>query len=381
MKSRKLIRRLLLALVVLVAALAIWSRAGRRPPDTAISLNLSEVHTLGRDTRNGNLLGIQPYLVTADYATEARFYQKLDGYLAAAREKGLIGPKTVVVFPEFLGTWLVVASEKRAVYEANTIKEAATLIALSNFPYFATAYLHAHAQDRMTEALFHMKARKMADIYDRVFSQLAKDYGVTIVAGSILLPSPQVKDGHLLSGDGPLYNTAVVYGPDDRAREPAVRKAFPTKEEQPFVSPGSVGDLPVFESPAGKLGVLICADSWYPEAYRQLKRLGVELIAVPSLGSAKADSIWQGYSGFPNPKNVDPADVGHLTEGEAWAKYALPGRMLESEARIGVNVFLRGRLWNLTLDGVAFAARDKYVASYRGDDGSIINVWIGETTD
>ena len=381
MNPRKLIRRLLLAVVVLVAALAIWGRAGRRPPDTAVALNLAEVHSLGQDTGNGNLLGIQPYMLTADYATEARFYQKLDGYLAAAREKGLIGPKTVVVFPEFLGAWLVVAGEKQAVYEAKTVKEAATLIALSNLPSFATSYLHAHAQDKMTEALFLMKAQEMADRYHRVFSRLAEDYGVTIVAGSILLPSPQVKDGHLLAGDGPLYNTTVIYGPDGRAREPAVRKAFPTKEEQPFVSPGSVDDLPVFETPAGKLGVLICADSWYPEAYRQLKRLGVELIAVPSLGSAKADSIWQGYSGFPNPKNVDPADVGRLTEGEAWAKYALPGRISESGARTGVNVFLRGRLWDLTLNGLAFAARDNDIASYRGEDGSIVNVWIGETTD
>ena len=377
MNLRKLIRRLFIAVVVLVAALAVWSRAGRRPPDTAANLNLSEVHSLGRDTGNGNLLGIQPYMLAADYATEARFHQKLDGYLAAAREKGLIGTKTVVVFPEFLGSWLVVTGEKRTVYEARTVKEAATLIALSNLPSFMSAYLGARARDRMTAALFRMKAREMAGIYQRVFSRLAKDYGVTIVAGSILLPSPQVKDGNLLAGDGPLYNTTVVYGPDGRAREPAVRKVFPTKEEQPFVSPGSVDDLPVFETPAGKLGVLICADSWYPEAYRQLGRLGAELIAVPSLGSAKADAVWQGYSGFPNPEDVDPADVGHLSEGEAWAKYALPGRLPESGARAGVNVFLRGRLWDLTLDGLAFAARGNEGATYRGEDGSIVNVWIG----
>lgn len=27
-------------------------------------------------------------------------------------------------------------------------------------------------------------------------------------------------------------------------------------------------DIPVFDTPVGKLGVLVCADSWYPEAYK-----------------------------------------------------------------------------------------------------------------
>lgn len=35
-----------------------------------------------------------------------------------------------------------------------------------------------------------------------------------------------------------------------------------------------VEDLPVFETPVGKLAVLICADSWFPEQYKALKEKG-----------------------------------------------------------------------------------------------------------
>lgn len=42
---------------------------------------------------------------------------------------------------------------------------------------------------------------------------------------------------------------------------------------------------------------------------------------------------------------MDPSDVGHLTEGQAWDRYALLGRLASSRARYGVNTFQVGRLW------------------------------------
>lgn len=377
MKRHRVLRWLAIALIVLTIALAVWSRTGRRPPEGAVELRLEEVCRVGRDVGAGNLLGVQPYVVPSDYATEARFGGKLEGYLAAARERGLIGPKTVVVFPEFLGSWLVVTGEKRAALEAGSTQEAMLLIAASNLPSYAAAYVRSRAQDRPKAALFRMKAREMARIYHRTFSRLAKQYGVTIVAGSIVLPSPRVEAGRLAIGAGPLYNATVVYAPDGRAQEPVVRKAFPTEDELPFLTPGAVDDLPVFETPAGRLGVLICADSWYPEAYARLKRLKVEVVAVPSFDFTDPEGIWKGYSGFPNPADVFGPDVNHISVGEAWRKYALPGRMASSGAQAGVNVFLRGRLWDLTAKGTALAVRGEETESYPTRDcASLINVWL-----
>ncbi|HEY63838.1 MAG TPA: hypothetical protein G4O02_04650 [Caldilineae bacterium] len=41
---------------------------------------------------------------------------------------------------------------------------------------------------------------------------------------------------------------------------------------------------PAFDTPAGRLGVLICADSWYPQACEAMRDHSVEMIAVPWAG-------------------------------------------------------------------------------------------------
>ena len=77
--------------------------------------------------------------------------------------------------------------------------------------------------------------------------------------------------------------------------------------------------------------------------------------------------------------NVYRPDVKHLRVEEAWRKYALPARMASSGAKAGVNVFLRGKLWDLTVEGTALAVREGDTESYpTRDGGGIINVWLPE---
>jgi hypothetical protein len=190
----------------------------------------------------------------------------------------------------------------------------------------------------------------MVRIYQSVFSRLAQEYAVTLAAGSILLPMPFVENGQVCAGKGALYNTCAVFHPDGTAHARLVKKAFPIASEQPFVKSAAVEEIPIFETPAGKLGVLICADSWFPEAMQQMKRLGVEILAVPSavLPGEHWNQLWQGYSGYPEPGDVAVADIGGLTETQAWDQYALEGRFASSGARVGMNIFLYGDLWDLS---------------------------------
>jgi predicted amidohydrolase len=340
---------------------------------------LSETRSFGADSGNGNLLGIQPYMVPGDYASEERFLAKLDGYLAEARKRGFIGARTVVVFPEYVGAWLIVAGEKQSVYRAPTIDRAATILAASNLLSFLRWLPSANAPDRARCALFKMKARSTAGIYQRVFSRLAKTYRVTIVAGSVVLPAPELRAGALVPGRGPLCNVSVVYGPDGRALAPVVRKAFPVEEELRYMSAGRVEDLPAFDTPAGRLGVLICADSWYPQLYRALKSQQVELIAVPAFlyPSAQWDAPWPGYTGAAPPADVDPRDPHSLTEREAWLKYALPARIAQAGAQAGITVFLQGRLWDLSGAGQAIAVGgDSLHTCPRADGAALLNLWL-----
>ena len=333
----------------------------------------------GHDADRGNLLGIQPWMTTADYVSRETFYDKLAEYLDVARSKGWLNARTVAVFPEYVGTWLVIAGEGQGVARASTLNRAMVRLALRHGVKFVRFLFSARERDRVAASLFGMQASRTASAYQAVFSRLARTYGVTVVAGSTVLPSPQVHDGCVVAGEGPLQGVSAVFGPDGRAYPDLVRKAYPIGTELPFLKPASPEDLPVFDTPAGRLGVLICADSWYPPPYARLKSQGVELLAVPSYVTHDGawDTAWRGYDGFSAPADVDKGDIGKLTEGQAWRTYALEGRILESGARAGINVFLRGRLWDLGADGrslMVATGREPVQAGSCGE--ALFNLWL-----
>ena len=339
----------------------------------------------GTDAGRGNLLGIQPTLTTADYASEASLFVRLDKYLSDAGRRGWLNARTVAVFPEYIGTWLVAAGEREGLRRAASLSLAMRMLALRRLLSFAGGLITASEKDRIAASLFRLKAASMARNYQAVFSALARKHGATIVAGSIVLPAPRVVEGALVAGRGPLYNATVVYGPDGAAHRTLVRKAYPIAHELPFVTPAPISELPVFDTPAGRLGVLICADAWYPAAYERLRAQGAQLIAVPSYidtGGAW-DRPWLGYSGANAPPDVDARDVGVLTEGQAWRKYALAGRIASAGARYGVNVFLRGALWDLGSDGRSvmvqestLCIKDGEVTEVTSDGAALLNLWL-----
>ncbi|MCX6376674.1 MAG: carbon-nitrogen hydrolase family protein, partial [Armatimonadetes bacterium] len=306
-----------IVLVAFIAAYAGWARSGRSFTPPAPMMFLKSTVEYGTDSGRGNVLCIQPYMLTSDYASDETLYQKLDAYLREADRRGWLNRKTVVVFPEYIGAWLVVAGEKRGVYEAPTADRAMKLMAASNPVSFIRAAASAEGRDRLKDALFRMKAKEISGSYYSVFAPLAADYGVTIVAGSVVLPSPKVEfPGFVGPGRGPLYNACAVFTPAPGACDRLAVKSYPTKEEQAFIAAGKVEDLPVFDTPAGRLGVLVCADAWFPEAYETLKRQKVSIVVVPSFGVGDANVLkrkWTGYSGWPNPTDVAPG----ATQGES----------------------------------------------------------------
>ena len=342
-------------------------------------LRLDEIVEYGQNAGRGNLLGVEPYMSAADYASQETFQARLDGYLTIAAQRGWLSERTVVVWPEYIAAWLVAAAEKDAVYRAPTLKAAMQMLVLSHPLQFVRHALAAAERDRIVASLFRMKAAAMAAIYQATFSGLALKYRATVVAGSIVLPSPRVRDGKVTTTDGPLYNVAAVYRPDGLAHATLVRKAFPIGIELPFTAAAAVAELPAFDTPAGRLGVLICADSWYPAAYDRLREHGVALIAVPSDGMTPEQwaGPWRGYDGAAAPPDVEPADVGRLTEAQAWRKYALAGRIALAGARHGINVFLRGELWDLAAHGGCATVVDRdAISEGRGSGAALVDLWL-----
>ena len=370
---------LFLAAVIVVVGYVWWSRASRSMEKAPPDLRLAYARAFGVRSTGGNIVGIQPYVVARDYASRETLLAKLDGYFREVEKRGWLNSRSVVVLPEYLGVWLVAVGEKRGVYDAPTTDQALRLLVLSNLFSVARPIVSAPCADRLKYAVFRMKADAMAEIYDGVLSDLARRYRVTIVGGSIVLPFPSVVRGRLRAGTGPLYNVSAVYLPNGAASDNLVTKTFLTADEKTWLKGGDVGDLPVFDTPLGKVGVLICADSWFPDSYRVLKRKKAEIIAVASYiaGNRTLQDVWQGYSGQAAPADVRGADIGKISNAQAWMKYALAGRQAKSGIPTGIMVCLRGVLWDLGSDGGTVIVRNgRPQAAPVVDGAAIVNLWL-----
>lgn len=375
-----MLKKILLTLLILWGAYYFWTTLDKTTP-LSPPARIDYVQSFGQNTNKGNLLGIQPFVLPAHYASEGNFEQLIRAYFDRAKAEYLLIPqKTIVVLPEYFGTWLVVAQEKTLVYEAKTMDDGLKPMVLNHIFSFAKQFFSApdSTKDAVKHAVFALKAPQMAEIYQRVFSKLAKEYQVTIVAGSILLPNPTIENGQLTLHDGRLYNVTAVFRPDGSLYEELVKKAFPIGDELSFVCPVNPATNPVFDTPVGRMGVMVCADSWFSAAYQNLKNKKADFVVIPSysMGEGAWDRTWAGYSGAPTPTEAK-ADIGRITQGQAWAKYAMAGRATaEGGLKKGINVFLRGNLWDLGTDGTTVVLNDSATVTKKVSGGTLVNLWL-----
>ncbi|MGI8923569.1 MAG: carbon-nitrogen hydrolase family protein [Fimbriimonadales bacterium] len=110
---------------------------------------------------------------------------------------------------------------------------------------------------------------------------------------AVSLESPEMKDlergasgvgiwavvGFAEDFRGRLFNSAALYGPDGLAG--MYRKThLPCLGLDRFVARGD--SLPVFDTPVGKIGILICFDIRFPEPARTMALAGAEIICLPT---------------------------------------------------------------------------------------------------
>jgi 5-aminopentanamidase len=96
-------------------------------------------------------------------------------------------------------------------------------------------------------------------------------------------------------GDGHLYNSAAVI--DSDGVRVVYRKTHLWDREKLIFRPGSERP-PVVDTPAGRIGVLICYDMEFPEMTRALALAGADLITVPT-----------NWPLVPRPANERPPEV------------------------------------------------------------------------
>ena len=91
-----------------------------------------------------------------------------------------------------------------------------------------------------------------------------------------------------------LYNSAAVLGPQGHLG--VYRKVHKPTEEEIVYRAGS--DWPVFETPLGRLGALICYDQCFPEAARELTLRGAQMLAIPNAWAALNQASIDRYDFF-----------------------------------------------------------------------------------
>lgn len=136
-------------------------------------------------------------------------------------------------------------------------------------------------------------------------SDLAEDANVWLAAAAEPLGGPrtaalaEIATRHRIwlvpgtlpeAADGKVYNTAVVFDPTGTMAA-AYRKVFPWRPYEAW-TPGT--EWVTFDVPeAGRFGLSICYDSWFPESTRQLGWLGAEVVLnlVKTVGPDRAQEL------------------------------------------------------------------------------------------
>ncbi len=114
------------------------------------------------------------------------------------------------------------------------------------------------------------KAQPLPGPAEEMFGLLAARHRVWLLTGSLFERS-----------GGKVYNTATILDPSGGVVA-RYRKMFPFLPYEEGVEPGT--EFLVFDVPdAGRFGVSICYDLWFPETSRMLAALGAEVILHPSM--------------------------------------------------------------------------------------------------
>ncbi len=373
---RAVIALLLSPLVVAAACATTGGKPMVKAEEPAI-----QAHSIGNKGRDGNLLAIQAYADSTDYASAWTLSAKLENYLEVAHKRRWLNKKTIVVLPDHWATWMLASDEAPEVYQARTQEDALKLLHNAHFFDVALRWVFADG-DRVLSSLYGIKGQDVARQYQKMMMKVAQEYKVTLVGGTLVLPDPQVKDGDIVvNPDGPLRRCAFVFGPDGFLLGPPTCKAFLREAERETLESRGTGDLQVYQTRAGPLGVLIGDDAWQPASYTALKEKGAKLVVALHHLPVRSSwgEPWTGYAVIPAPDDVATDDVQGIPLRAAMTKYALPGRLSSSGAEAGVTTYLRGSLWDQRLDGQTFGTKGEQIDHGPYVDAPVLlNLWLGD---
>ncbi len=146
--------------------------------------------------------------------------------------------------------------------------------------------------------------------YTQHFQQLARAYSIDIVPGSII-------EGER-SGTG-LYNTTCYIDKTGEVKG-SYRKVNLWHPERDYLARGN--EFPVFDTQYGRVGLIICWDLMFPEAFRAMLRRGVEIVICPSYWCFEDAGVGLAHDVNAEVKLVNALCIARAFENEIILVYA-----------------------------------------------------------
>ena len=191
-------------------------------------------------------------------------------FLRAAQAKNA----RLVVFPELGG--LMLAAPMLADFRSRLLKHAdqGRRVRATTWQRFtgrvaggAAGLLKASFEDAL-HGLLDVDAVRLWQAYCDVYSGLAREFGMVLVAPSIYAPDPI---------DGVIRNVAAVFAADGSLLGTQT-KIILNHVDESFCSPGSTWTT--IRSEVGALGIMVGSDVFYPEVGRALAFQGAEVLVA-----------------------------------------------------------------------------------------------------
>lgn len=250
------------------------------------------------------LLAIQAEVKPDFYRTEEAFRERVFSLLESL--EGASSPR-LVAFPELFGLPLLLHLE-------------------GDF----------HPRDLLKNPLLPWRrARRAYGVFQQVMAEAARAFSTYLLAGTLLSPPYEEELARGRFARTPLFqNLALFLNPEGRllAQVPKMELTPPER----WLRRGTFGPHLV-ETPAGRVGILICLDGFFERYLARLDALGAEVLLQPSANPAPWDRPW-------------PWD-GSRREGEVWRASAQERLVGREHLRLLLNPMLNGEILGLTFEG------------------------------
>lgn len=262
-----------------------------------------------------------------DYRSSEAFRLRINKIMEKIRCQAHSRLPLLVAFPEDIGTPMLLFDSYDKIKCKTTFPKAVRSLIMSNLKGVLKYKLKYNVS--FIRALILYKSPALEREYVSIFSDAARRYNAYIAAGSITLP--EAEDGAHNSPGKDVYNISYFFGPEGNiiGRQKKVYLVDFEGKSGFDLSRGSLGELNVFDTPFGRVGIAICLDAFKEDVCDRLSSLGADIMIQPSANNVE----WS------------------KEEQEDWLNGAYLCTFKQKKFKYAINPMMNGNIFDLCFEG------------------------------